>query len=375
MAATESSKSTPKPTVQSIADELGVSVEQLARDVKRLAECLEERGNRGMTPEALQRTQPPVPTYFLLGQYEDAFKGILFYNLDEHYQGYMVRRNPPWMQVWCERYGHLSEALREECKIWHDAQEAIKRQQELAARPKRPAERFVGGAFNAYTTEQIGIRYAAAALLVKRYQRRFHDFLGRERHNELDRYLGRVWLEQEALLSAELEYRKAIGDLEASAILSEGAGRFFSKERMEAITRVAEPGDVPILSPLPPVPHVAHVRSRQWIDCSTDERVYIGRKMKEFPASVWANPHKFKDEDGRADAIRAYEQRLRGNPDLLNQIADLRGKRVLGCWCKAKLPGEEDHACHGDVLVKYIAMSGDELARLIDEAAERQIED
>jgi Domain of unknown function (DUF4326) len=80
-----------------------------------------------------------------------------------------------------------------------------------------------------------------------------------------------------------------------------------------------------------------------------DEYVYIGRRQwagKElFEASPWANQYSVK-KYGREEALRRYEERLRGRPDLMGRLPELKGK-VLACWCKP-LP------CHGDVLLRLI---------------------
>lgn len=72
---------------------------------------------------------------------------------------------------------------------------------------------------------------------------------------------------------------------------------------------------------------------------------YIGRPSK------WGNPFSHKPNtaaetrvDTIEDAISAYEEWLSTNPDLLDDLHELRGQ-VLGCWCK---PGP----CHGDVLAR-----------------------
>jgi hypothetical protein len=77
--------------------------------------------------------------------------------------------------------------------------------------------------------------------------------------------------------------------------------------------------------------------------------VYIGRRQwcgKEvFEASPWANPFSVK-QWGREGAIKRYELKLRGKPELLGRLPELEGK-ILACWCKPK-------ACHGDVLLRLI---------------------
>ena len=75
--------------------------------------------------------------------------------------------------------------------------------------------------------------------------------------------------------------------------------------------------------------------------------VYIGRQISrggwDLPASKWANPFTVAACGTAAEAVRRYEAYVRGKPELMASVRELRGK-VLGCWCK---PGP----CHGDVLV------------------------
>jgi len=71
----------------------------------------------------------------------------------------------------------------------------------------------------------------------------------------------------------------------------------------------------------------------------------IGRPSK------WGNPFPVpaKDYDREADPDRIlarYEAHVRGRPDLMAALPELRGK-TLGCWCAPK-------KCHGDVLAKLV---------------------
>jgi len=79
--------------------------------------------------------------------------------------------------------------------------------------------------------------------------------------------------------------------------------------------------------------------------------VYIGRRMYmggwRLEASIWANPYSVAECGTHEDACRRYEEYIRGRPELLARLPELRGKR-LGCWCKP-------HPCHGDVLVRLIS--------------------
>lgn len=75
--------------------------------------------------------------------------------------------------------------------------------------------------------------------------------------------------------------------------------------------------------------------------------VYIGR------GSIWGNPFTHKQGTKaekivgtRQEAISLFKNYLLSRPDLLDQIENLRGKR-LGCYCKP-------HECHGDILIEIL---------------------
>lgn len=64
--------------------------------------------------------------------------------------------------------------------------------------------------------------------------------------------------------------------------------------------------------------------------------VYIGRPSK------WGNPFVIGKDGDRDEVIRKYRAWLALNPELLESLGELQGKR-LGCYC-SPLP------CHGDTL-------------------------
>ena len=87
----------------------------------------------------------------------------------------------------------------------------------------------------------------------------------------------------------------------------------------------------------------------QVVHCKIDAYdVYIGRGSK------WGNPFTHKSGttakfqvDTRDEAIAKYREWIMKQPELLDSIHELRGKR-LGCWCK--IPSDPGRPCHGDVL-------------------------
>jgi hypothetical protein len=90
------------------------------------------------------------------------------------------------------------------------------------------------------------------------------------------------------------------------------------------------------------------------------QNIYVGRGRvvfltKEGPSfppkdSPFCNPFKVGKDGTREDVIAKFrssmEAKLQGDPDLVQQLLALEGKR-LGCWCKPE-------ACHGDVLLELI---------------------
>lgn len=86
------------------------------------------------------------------------------------------------------------------------------------------------------------------------------------------------------------------------------------------------------------------------VHCKKEEfDVYIGRPSK------WGNPFTHIADrrtmaefivSSREEAISKYREWILTQPDLLNDLHELKDK-TLGCWCKPK-------SCHGDVLLELI---------------------
>jgi len=76
--------------------------------------------------------------------------------------------------------------------------------------------------------------------------------------------------------------------------------------------------------------------------------VYIGRHVVYVQGSFnskWRNPYPAK-RFGRNECIEAYKETLLKNPQLLQDLEELKGKQ-LGCWCYPE-------KCHGDVLIELL---------------------
>jgi len=89
---------------------------------------------------------------------------------------------------------------------------------------------------------------------------------------------------------------------------------------------------------------VVHVR-REKFD------VYIGRANKRYAqaTSKWANPYRVGRDGDRATVIARYREYVLGRPDLLEDLGELRRKR-LGCWCKPADGFGGRLMCHGQIL-------------------------
>ncbi len=76
--------------------------------------------------------------------------------------------------------------------------------------------------------------------------------------------------------------------------------------------------------------------------------IYCGRANKSYNVeeSKWANPFIIGKDGTREEVIELYRLWINCQPDLLEALPELRGKR-LGCWCY--VPQQQ---CHCEVLIK-----------------------
>ena len=90
-------------------------------------------------------------------------------------------------------------------------------------------------------------------------------------------------------------------------------------------------------------------------DVAGVDEVYIGRKFGGYDSSKWHNPFTVAKTKGATvaektaahqEAVDAYRTYLLANPELLKDLPELRGKKLL-CWCDP-LP------CHGNVLKELL---------------------
>jgi Domain of unknown function (DUF4326) len=95
---------------------------------------------------------------------------------------------------------------------------------------------------------------------------------------------------------------------------------------------------------------VAHItKDRELVAWAqgTSRAVYIGRNYRGWHEAGWGNPFRPQthapEEHDRVIAL--YTRYLDDTPLLLTRLPELRGGKVLLCWCHP-LP------CHGDVLAK-----------------------
>ncbi len=77
--------------------------------------------------------------------------------------------------------------------------------------------------------------------------------------------------------------------------------------------------------------------------------IYIGNLVKYhpdvYPQTKWGNPWaKDLRKYGRDKVVAMYREYILANPELMDQLYELKDK-TLGCWCKPE-------KCHGDVLAE-----------------------
>lgn len=76
-----------------------------------------------------------------------------------------------------------------------------------------------------------------------------------------------------------------------------------------------------------------------------DYDIYIGR------GTIWGNPFKIGIDGTREEVIDLYRQYAKHNPEIMDNLYKLKGKR-LGCSCKPQ-------SCHGDVLIELLKEQDD----------------
>ena len=86
------------------------------------------------------------------------------------------------------------------------------------------------------------------------------------------------------------------------------------------------------------------------------DAVYVGRRRPShgLAGSDFANPYRIGRDGTREEVIEKYRRWLAKQPDLLQRLHELHGRR-LACWCAPE-------PCHGDVLVAFA-----DAAKLLDE--------
>jgi len=78
--------------------------------------------------------------------------------------------------------------------------------------------------------------------------------------------------------------------------------------------------------------------------------IYIGRNQFQggwkMSKSIWENPYPVK-QHGLVESLRLFREYIRGRPDLMARLPELKGQ-TLACWCHKNKGGNH---CHGDVLM------------------------
>lgn len=215
------------PTLHMIAAECGFSLDRMAEAIKGIAKLIDDDGNKGMSTGRLQREDVGINVKWLSHDYPEAWTGIIFYN--EERSVWQCRKNPFWLKVWCQRYadpGSDCEALA--AKEVQQKLLAEKDKVEEAKLPKREAAKHVQGEWDQLTTRQVAERYCYAQLMSVHEHAMFTDHRSETeyklrtqlgKYGFLNGYASLVWEEQQSIMWAELNYRSATGDDEATRYL------------------------------------------------------------------------------------------------------------------------------------------------------------
>lgn len=168
-----------------------------------LCTSIENNGNKGYKIEALidwgVAAGYPEEKIRKVLKCKDALQGIVFISIPERkrdFNGYGVRKNPPWQQSWCELYGYDNElAQMWVATLWD---EAIEHERQLAIANARPRDEVFGINLASIPTLELGKRYAL--LCVKAEQ----EFALRD---EVPQFIGNLYAHYDSVLKAEIAYR------------------------------------------------------------------------------------------------------------------------------------------------------------------------
>ena len=89
--------------------------------------------------------------------------------------------------------------------------------------------------------------------------------------------------------------------------------------------------------------------------------IVVNKKTEEYDVDIcrgtkWGNRNRISNEHDRDTVIKMHWNDVVGDPDLLSQIIELKGKR-MGCVCKPK-------DCHGD---NYALLANTNLRVLLED--------
>lgn len=192
--------------IQQVCDELGVTLDAAGEAIYLIALQCEEYNNRG-----LEQQRIPEELRWVLVREAEALRGdILFYAVGSRkndYDGWGVKRRPPWQLVWGHRFGWatvIGQQLLTAMEVEARERNAIVDAQTEESKAKRKVDRLAGKPADDLTTMEVAYLVAVSELMARRYRARWAGV------GFTDVYVALTWHYNELNSQAicELRYRR-----------------------------------------------------------------------------------------------------------------------------------------------------------------------
>lgn len=255
--------------ITALSNAMEIPPEQLANDLYTLCRWMQENAHYGVSSHTIKHAneqranngQPPLPGYLLDDKYiGTVYDGILYYSSNRKFSGWGVNMRDilesdkyqvwKWERTWLEKLGYLNPARAE--KIQHRI-DAIRQTNE-----RKPQRRHDQHWLEHKTTVEIA-HLRELSHLMSSWMWSFKGIYGLA--DDSYTYLQNMWNKQEAVFTAELEYRteaepekrrskkktaEAKADFRTAPLWLTGVNRVYSEEFINIAKKSAMPFDVSV---------------------------------------------------------------------------------------------------------------------------------